>query len=234
VLLRPLESSFAALHGSLSESAASLKGSRSLTEKIRQLEEKVDELEVKNLQLNEYFMRNKRIMNKLGFELGEPFAEVPVRVIGSSGGGRRAWVRVEAPPSRELQPGDIVCEKRGLVGRILEVEAKNVAKVVLLTDRQHAVAAKVQRSWDQGIVYPAPARIAMAGELVMKKLPRNADVQTGDVVITSGMGAIYPPGLPIGTVRRVEAGPGVAGVVAIIKPFVDFERLDYLYVKRQH
>jgi len=201
ILLRPLQSSLMALRVGLSESAASLRSSHSLQEEVRKLQEKVDELQVKNLQLNESFLEYKRIIEKLGFPLDKPLKEVPVRVIGTSGGGHRAWVRIEAPPTRELQPGDIVCEKRGVVGRILEVEAKNVAKV--------------------------------PDKLEMKKLPRNADIRAGDVILTSGLGGVYPPNLPIGTVLYVKTGSGTSGVVAVVKPFVDFERLDWLYVMRR-
>ncbi len=233
ILLRPLQSSLMALRVGLSESAASLRSSHSLQEEVRKLQEKVDELQVKNLQLNESFLEYKRIIEKLGFPLDKPLKEVPVRVIGTSGGGHRAWVRIEAPPTRELQPGDIVCEKRGVVGRILEVEAKNVAKVVLLIDREHALAAKVLRSGDQGMIYPAPTALGTPDKLEMKKLPRNADIRAGDVILTSGLGGVYPPNLPIGTVLYVKTGSGTSGVVAVVKPFVDFERLDWLYVMRR-
>ena len=69
--------------------------------------------------------------------------------------------------------------------------------------------------------------------LVMDKLLGRANIREGDEVLTSGMGEVYPAGIPIGTVvatRRSSAGS--MDLTAIIRPKVDFDHLSYVLVER--
>ena len=61
-------------------------------------------------------------------------------------------------------------------------------------------------------------------------LPQDATVREGDIVITSGLGDIFPKGLPIGTVAAVENEPFAVYKTALIQPGVDFERLEEVLV----
>jgi rod shape-determining protein MreC len=145
---------------------------------------------------------------------------------------RRKRLTVEA--NRELERGNVVRTAAGLVGRV--VEAQGTRGVVMpLTDSESAVAARVQRQdGDLGMVYAAPE--ADENGVVLKMVPHshNADLRVGDVVISSGDGAVYPKGLPIGVIERVETSSvNVASVTAYMRPFADFEHLDYVLVERR-
>ncbi|MEG3069160.1 MAG: rod shape-determining protein MreC [Syntrophaceticus schinkii] len=62
----------------------------------------------------------------------------------------------------------------------------------------------------------------------MISLPYDAQLEEGEMVVTSGMGGIFPPGLPIGKIIKVEGG-GV-NKVALVQPLVDFDRLEELFL----
>jgi rod shape-determining protein MreC len=81
------------------------------------------------------------------------------------------------------------------------------------------------------MVFPLETGSSPALKLKMTKLPSIADLREGDVIVTSGTDWVYPEGIRIGTVERVERSMASAEpITAIIKPFVDFFRLEYVYV----
>jgi rod shape-determining protein MreC len=91
---------------------------------------------------------------------------------------------------------------QGLIGRIVDVSA-TAARILLITDRDSAVSARLQSSRAQGSVQGQ-----LSGNLRMTMIPLDAGVQVGDLVITSGLGGNFPADLPIGVVtssRQVEA-----------------------------
>jgi len=111
----------------------------------------------------------------------------------------------------------------GVVGRIVAVTGRtSVAQ--LLIDRNAAAAALVDRSRTQGIVLGNGD-----GTLRMEYLSATAEIQRGDEVVTAGTDRIYPKGLVIGIVERVDrSGPTYRAV--IIRPVVDFSTLESVLI----
>ncbi|MCX6550004.1 MAG: rod shape-determining protein MreC [Acidobacteria bacterium] len=122
-----------------------------------------------------------------------------------------------------LQPDMPVLAPSGVVGRIVLVAA-STASVQLLIDRNAAAAGVIERSRTQGIVLGNGD-----GTLRIEYLSATAEIQSGDTVVTAGTDRIYPKGLVIGRVERVERnGPTYRSVV--IKPVVDFSALETVLV----
>jgi rod shape-determining protein MreC len=96
---------------------------------------------------------------------------------------------------------------------------------MLLLDRQSAVDGVVQRSRARGIV-----RGTGSGMLEFRFEARVGDVQPGDVVITSGLDAVYPQGLRIGEIGEVFDPGGDLMQTALLRPAVDFGRLEQVFV----
>ena len=116
----------------------------------------------------------------------------------------------------------VICPT-GVVGRVV-VPSLRAAKVQLLVDHSAAAGALIERSRAQGVVVGNGT-----GLLRMEYVPGTADVQPGDVVVTSGIDRIYPKGFAIGTVEDVTRGPGTFHAI-IIRPAVDFSRLEEVLV----
>lgn len=85
----------------------------------------------------------------------------------------------------------------GLIGQTIDVTAHS-AKVRLITDQNSGVAAMVQSNRVEGIVHGS-----IAGGLSLDFISHETTVRAGDVVITSGMGGVYPKGLLVGEVTKV-------------------------------
>ncbi len=110
----------------------------------------------------------------------------------------------------------------GVVGRVV-LPGIGASTVQLLIDPNAAAAAAIARSGAQGIVLAGPD-----GMLRLDYLSSTADVQKGDQVVTAGTDRIYPKGLVIGSVERIDR-TGPARVVSV-RPSVDFASLQTVLV----
>lgn len=128
-----------------------------------------------------------------------------------------------------------VISSNGVVGRVIRV-GPSAAQVQLLLDQQSGVGARIERSRVTGVVSGQVSRQtatpdAAAGDLVMKFVPMLADVVEGDIVVTSGLEGMFPPGLVIGRVRSVVRGSGLFKEVRVAAA-ADFDRLEEVLVVR--
>lgn len=183
-------------------------------------------LVLENSLLAEAQAENERLRNLLGFVRQMPMDFVPARVIGTSTQGAVHAVILDVGSNKGLRKNMPVVCADGLVGKLYVVGADH-ALAQLLIDRNARVSARVQRSRVTGIV-----RSVHANRLLLEQVPKRADVQIGDVVVTSGLTPMFPPGLKIGTVSEIsEEVPGLFMSISLV-PAADFSRLEELLVVR--
>jgi rod shape-determining protein MreC len=135
--------------------------------------------------------------------------------------GTSDGVRVDQP----------VINEAGLVGRVKQVSDGN-AQVMLLTDQEFGVSAKVARTQEPGTIGPVQGT---PGELLLDLLARPQDVRRGELVITAGtttasLPSPFPPAIPIGEVSRIESGDGPLDRRVYVQPAADLRRLDMVEV----
>ncbi|HEY5595270.1 MAG TPA: rod shape-determining protein MreC [Nitrospiria bacterium] len=112
----------------------------------------------------------------------------------------------------------------GVVGRVLKA-GPAVSQVLLITDRNSAVAALIQRTRDEGLVEGTENGLAR-----IKYLSLLADATEGDLVLTSGLTGSFPKGLPIGTLGRVTKKDLDLFKQAELTPRVDFSKIEEVLV----
>lgn len=115
----------------------------------------------------------------------------------------------------------------GLVGRVEEV-GPNWAKVMAVIDGRSSVPIIMERTRDIGVAGGSIGGNDLSRLLSMKYLPLDSDIVEGDVVLTSGLGGIFPKGLVVGTVVNTTTTDG--GINVMIEPGVDFRRLEEVMV----
>lgn len=162
--------------------------------------------------------QNDALMGLLDFKPDPRARHVAARVIGDSGGAFVRSMLVNAGERDGLRKGQAVVTGRGLAGRIAAAGLRS-ARVLLITDINSRVPVLVETSRDRAILAGDNS-----GRPRLAFLPANAAVRTGDMIVTSGHGGVFPPGLPVG--RVVLAGDGVVRV----QPFVQFDRLEFVRV----
>jgi rod shape-determining protein MreC len=112
----------------------------------------------------------------------------------------------------------------GVVGQIVRVSA-NSSRVLLLTDHSSGIASTIQRSRARGVV-----KGRGEGLCSLEFAIREEDVKVGDQVVTSGIGGIFPKGLPIGEVTMVKRGEYGVFQNITIRPAVDILHLEEVLV----
>jgi rod shape-determining protein MreC len=115
---------------------------------------------------------------------------------------------------------DPVITPRGVVGQVIDAGA-TVSQVILLTDQTCGVGAVVQRpeSRATGI-----CQGQQTGDLSMNYIDKDADIRVGDIIVTSGIGQIYPKGLRLGRVIKIHRTAVLKS--ADIRPSVEFDKLE--------
>jgi rod shape-determining protein MreC len=142
-------------------------------------------------------------------------------------GDATSWFRtvtIDRGASDGVNADMAVLSPRGVVGRVIDRPSAHAARVQLLVDRNAAAGALIERSRAGGIVVGDDG-VALRMDYVSNL----ADVQVGDVVVTSGLDQVYPQGFVIGEVVAVERGTGLYKQIRV-KPAVDFSSLEEVLV----
>jgi rod shape-determining protein MreC len=200
---------------------------------------KVDRLQRENDRLREQLRSNQldkvradqldKLLRPAG--LGE-YKIVAAQVI-SAGQGFEDTVTINAGSGSGVKSDMTVMAADGLVGRVTKV-GPSIATVLLATDAASAVGSRVEGSMQIGITQ-GRGRRGLGGTstpLSFQLLDANAPITRGQRIVTLGSDGDRPyvPGLPIGTVDRVEKTPGSLTRTAFVRPFVHFARLDVVGV----
>ena len=98
--------------------------------------------------------------------------------------------------------GQIVMDDSGIVGQVTRVYPW-LSEVTLITDKDHAVPVQLLRTGLRAVVFGS----GDTSELALRYMPISADIQIGDILVTSGIDGAYPPGLPVARVKRIERDP---------------------------
>jgi len=184
------------------------------------LREEVEQLRLEALRVRETDEENTRLRRLLALRDQLPLASVPAEVIAREWG----WVRsvtVNRGTRDDIARMTAAIAPDGLVGRVVDVR-RTSAVVQLLNDPASTVGATVQRTRATGVVEGEPR-----GTVRFKYMARDgAGMQVGDVVVTSGLGGVFPKGLPIGRVEAIDDRGSALFSYAVLKPVVDFTRLE--------
>jgi len=200
-----------------------------LKEENEALKEQVAELLQYKQYMIEYQRENQELRNLLGFRDRNFQYDLEVaEVIARDPSNWFNVISIDKGEKHGIQKDMAVVTDKGLVGYILST-TYNTSKVMLITDERSSVSAMIQRTRDNGIVKgtidPAPS-----GFLKMVFLPHDANLVKGDVVISSGLGGLIPKGIVIGEVEETNKESYELMQYAIIKPSVDFLKLERVFV----
>jgi rod shape-determining protein MreC len=117
--------------------------------------------------------------------------------------------------------GQAVLDDSGLLGQTMHLGPWS-AEVILVTDPEHAVPVQIERTGLRTIAVGA----GNEGALTLPYLPANADVKRGDLLITSGLGGVFPPGYPVARVAEVhrDAVQPAAQIRAVPLAHINYDR----------
>jgi rod shape-determining protein MreC len=194
---------------------------RSDNERLR---DRVAELEEANLQYREALVAGEHLQQIAAMRDDFEIPMLPSAVVGLD---VKPWFRsvlMDRGGVHGVRAGNPVITAEGIVG-LVTATSPHAAKTMLLLDRQSAIDGIVQRSRARGI-----ARGQGTEDMEFEFVVRGGDVRVGDVVITSGLGGVYPKGVRLGTIEALSDAGGRLLQTATLKPAVDFGRLEQVFV----
>ncbi|BBA70576.1 rod shape-determining protein MreC [Geobacter sulfurreducens] len=190
----------------------------------KELRESVKILNGRIMEHREAIHENGRLRQLLGLKGTVGLPSVAAQVIGEDNSPWFKTLVINRGAVDGLAEGMPVVAASGVVGQLVKVAAGS-SRVLLLTDHASGIAAVVQRSRARGVVK------GQGGGLCSLEFSlREEDVKVGDVVISSGMGGIFPKGLVIGEVTMVKKGEYGIFQNINIRPAVNIARLEEVLV----
>jgi rod shape-determining protein MreC len=198
---------------------------------LRGVREENDALRLENMQLRaavqmlgEARAENERLKQLLAYAEKVPGQKIPARVVGVNPVAKLLSVRISSGERQGVVQGMSVVTPDGIVGQVIRTMG-GYADVALVTDPQSRVGVRVQRSRARGT-----AAGTGNGPLKLENMLRTEDVENGDLIITSGTDAVYPPGLVVGRVANLEKKEHGMFQAADILPAVDTTKLEEVLV----
>lgn len=206
--VRMLGSAVAAPFGALGNIAQNATAS---SETLSELKKRNEELTAQVAELSEAQETAERLEKLVGLKSTYSLESTAARIIGSTGDAWTDSVIIDKGSTSGFEVGMPVCSSGGVIGQIIEVSA-NTSTVRLITDDQSGVSAMIQGSRAQGVLQGQAD-----GTLRLEYVVSDAEVATGDIVITSGIGGTFPKGLPLGTVASIDRAPNAVYYTIVVR-----------------
>lgn len=223
---------FSAVSGFFSQTVASIAELRRLQEDHADLVKQMELMANQQRQFTELRSENERLRELLKFQAAASYASVAGRIIAKDPENLYSTFVVNRGSAQGVRKNQAVVAYQdgveGLVGRVVEVSRES-CMVVPIYDATTFVAARLERSRYEGLV------VGGGGDdlpLVMRYVKKRAqpEIQFGDLVVTSGMQSLYPPGIAIARAGRIRSFDYLNSLEIDLEPVLDFSRLEFVFI----
>ena len=225
VVMAPLQKGVTKVANVISQGRAYFEGYDALEEENAELKKKVSELEQKERDADIALEENDRLRSLLGIqERNRSFKLQTAEVIARSPGEWATTISLDKGSNQGIAVNDLVITEEGnMVGYVSNV-APTYCDVTTVIDTNMQAGALVTRTREAAIA-EGDYTLMSEGNLRLSYLEPDSDVVIGDTVETSGRGGVFPKGIMIGTIERVVPEDNGISNYAVIKPFVNVEKL---------
>ncbi len=190
------------------------------------LRQRLTRLQIETDALHGERQENVRLRQLLKLEERHPYSLVASSVVGRSLDRLGGSLTIDKGLADGIEPGRAILTPEGLVGRV-ERATQHQARILTLLHRNCAVAARIDRSRVDGVMQ---WEFGTQPVLNLSYVSSQEDVKVGDLVVTSGLGGIFPEGIRIGTVSRVGLDPNGLMKEISVRPAVNFRSLEEILV----
>ena len=227
--LTPFQKMFTSISQAIDGYAVYFSNMQALYEENLALKERVELLENQLHDAQLSIDENSALRDYLGIrDRYESFHVVGAQVLGRSDGTYLQYITLDKGSSSGIKENMPVITKNGVVGYVCDVSI-NSCRVSTILQYDTSVGVYIQRSGDTGLT-DCPYAMGEQGLLRVIHLPESAALQIGDRVVTGDLGDIYPSGLTVGHVIEVMPDVYNRTLTATIKPAVDFDELEQVYI----
>lgn len=150
-------------------------------------------------QLQALQLENRQLRTLLDLPQRSEFSAIAAEIVYAERDVFKRKVLVDKGADAKVQPGQVVMDDQGIVGQVTRVYPW-MSEVTLITEKDHAVPVQVQRNGLRTIVFGA----GDTSTLSLRYMPISSDIQNGDLLVTSGIDGLYPQGIPVAKVVKIE------------------------------
>ena len=226
-ILSPFIHSSAAMDEALGSAVTPPANPQEVRQDNERLRIEVERLKIISQKYNQMQDENNKLRELLEFRQRSEFKVTPARVVKRVAGTWWNTMIIDKGALDGIGVDSPVITSMGLVGKTGKL-APHMTEVILLTDEMCRVSSRIEGSLEQGIISGERAGLDVRPDLRLRNLSRNALIDVGAKVYSSGEGGVFPANLLLGRVKRFE-NKDISGE-AIVEPAVDFSTLDYVFV----
>lgn len=212
---------------SLSTFREGLKSLEQLEQENALLRSENKELKAVNQSLRDLESENNKLREALGYRSRAAFQLIPARVVARDASTWWNTIKIDKGLDHGIEPDMPVITESGLVGKTTTV-ASDMSTVILISDESCKVSVTVAGTREQGIVKGERTSSNSQPIISMGFISKEAVLEKGQRVETSGVGGVYPKGLFVGVVDHFETR--ALDGYAILKPAVDLAEVEDVFV----
>ena len=187
-------------------------------------------LKQKLLEYSDLKAQNDELRKVLKFkDSRDDYNYIATNIIGYSGGNILDGYIVDKGKNDGIEKGMIVIAANGLVGQVTSV-ASNWSIIKSILNENVAVSVKVDSTKENTGILRGYRESDGTSVCKVENLPMDSNIKVGDTIVTSGLGQIYPKDIMIGKVESVEEDKVNVMKNAVVKPNVDFNKLEELFI----
>ncbi|HYR69694.1 MAG TPA: rod shape-determining protein MreC [Candidatus Dormibacteraeota bacterium] len=190
------------------------------------LRQRLTRLQIETDALRGERQENARLRQLLRLEERHPYSLIASSVVGRSLDRLGGSLTIDKGIADGVDAGRAILTPDGLVGRV-DRATQHQARILTLLHRDCAVAARIDRSRVDGVMQ---WEFGTQPVLNLRYVSSQEDVKAGDLVVTSGLGGMFPAGIRIGTVSRVSLDPNGLMKEITVRPAVNFRSLEEILV----
>lgn len=188
------------------------------------------ELENKLIEYNRMKDENQTLREMFEYsEANENYNYLGCNIVGYSGGNISNGYVIDKGTNDGVKKDMIVITPQGLVGKITKAE-NSYSIVQTILNENIAVASMVESTRETTGVLQGVTDNKNKNLTMLSNIPINSEIKEGDVILTSGLGGMYPKEIRIGEVVSIEVDSVGIMKKAVVKPYVDFNKLEGLFV----
>lgn len=188
---------------------------QSATRSEQELREKMGRQSQQANQVEQLLLENRRLRQVMELRERVTTPSQLAQVLYDAADPFSRKIVIDKGQNHGIGPGSPVIDEAGVLGQVTRVYAA-VSEVTLVTDRDQAIPVLNTRTGSRGVAFGDAS--GAPGALELRFMAANADVQSGDSLVTSGVDGVYPPGLPVAVVDKVERRNDSAFARISLKP----------------
>ncbi|PPB84682.1 MULTISPECIES: rod shape-determining protein MreC [Mycetohabitans] len=199
----------------------------SLRSENQTLRDKSLQLSVRASQAAQLLAENEHLRRLLQLQQHSTIQTTPTEIQYDTRDPFTQKVIIAGGSQQDVQAGAPVVNEKGVIGQVTRVFPLQ-SEVTLLTDKDQAVPVQVVRTGIRSVIYGTPK----GDVLDLRFVPTSADVKTGDELVTNGLDGVYPPGLPVAKVIRVDRQADTTFARVVCEPLAPVRGARQLLVLR--